>query len=108
STISSKDLQHTTKPTNTVNMLTGKLPGLRVKQTSGEPGAYSSSFNIRGFGNPLVIIDGVPGGDLHRLNPSDIKNISVIKDATGSVYGVRAANGVIIVTTKKGREGEMN
>jgi TonB-linked SusC/RagA family outer membrane protein len=108
SAISSKDLQHEAEPTNTVNMLAGKLPGLRVKQTTGEPGSYSSSFNIRGFGSPLVVIDGVPGGDLHRLNPSDIENISVIKDATGSEYGVRGANGVIIVTTKKGEKGKVD
>jgi len=108
SSVSSKDLEHTAKPGNTVDMLAGKLPGLRVKETSGEPGSYSSSFDIRGFGSPLVVIDGVPGGDLHRLNPNDIKSINVIKDATGAEYGVRAANGVIIVTTKQGQEGQVH
>lgn len=108
STISSKGLAHTTTTSNTVNMLAGKIPGLRVKQMSSEPGSYATSFNIRGFGKPLVVIDGVPGGNLSRINPNDIKSISVIKDASGAEFGVRAANGVILVTTKKGKKGKIN
>ncbi len=94
----------TTKNENVVNMLTGKVPGMRILQKSSEPGAYDNVFDIRGMGNPLVVIDGVPrgAGDLSRMDPNEIDNISVLKDATAAIYGVRAANGVILVTTKKG------
>lgn len=93
-----------TKNENVINMLTGKVPGMRILQKSSEPGAYDNVFDIRGLGNPLVVIDGVPrgGGDLSRMDPNEIDNISVLKDATAAIYGVRAANGVILVTTKKG------
>lgn len=89
---------------NTVNLLAGKLPGLRVAQTTGEPGDYATNLDIRGLGSPLVVIDGVPRSaiDLSRLNPNDIDNISVLKDASAAVYGVRSGNGVILVTTKQG------
>lgn len=94
----------TTKNENVINMLTGKVPGMRILQRSSEPGAYDNVFDIRGMGNPLVVIDGVPrgAGDLSRMDPNEIDNISVLKDATAAIYGVRAANGVILVTTKKG------
>jgi TonB-linked SusC/RagA family outer membrane protein len=100
----------TTKNENVVNMLTGKVPGMRILQKSSEPGAYDNVFDIRGMGNPLVVIDGVPrgSGDLSRMDPNEIDNISVLKDATAAIYGVRAANGVILVTTKKGQIGKMN
>lgn len=91
-----------TKNTNTQNMLTGKVAGLRIVQSSSEPGSYSSSMSIRNFGNPLVVVDGVPRDDFARMDPNDIESISVIKDASAAVYGVRAADGVIVVTTKKG------
>src|SRR5690606_10459564 len=60
--------------------------------------------DIRGLGSPLVVIDGVPRttADFQRLNPNDIEDVSVLKDASAAIYGVRAANGVILVTTKKG------
>jgi TonB-linked SusC/RagA family outer membrane protein len=92
----------TTKNENLQNMLTGKISGLRVLQNSSEPGQFNSSMDIRGFGAPLVVIDGVPRTNMARLDPEDIESISVIKDASGAVYGSRAANGVIIITTKKG------
>src|SRR5690606_31374708 len=65
------------------------------------------NFDIRGMGAPLVIIDGVPRSveDFQRLNPNDIEDVSVLKDASASIYGVRSANGVMLVTTKKGKEG---
>ena len=95
------------------NSLAGRLPGLVVIQTSGEPGYDGASVNIRGtntIGNsdPLVVIDGVPerDGGLGRLNPRDIETISVLKDASAAIYGSRAANGVILVTTKKGSTGK--
>ncbi|HEY8915102.1 MAG TPA: TonB-dependent receptor [Chitinophaga sp.] len=95
----------TTRNENVLNMLTGKLPGVRVVQNSAEPGSFSNSFDIRGLGAPLIIIDGVPRGNLNRLDPNDIESISVLKDAAAAVYGVQAANGVILVTTKKGKAG---
>ena len=96
-----------TKSENPQNMLTGRVPGLRVWQTSSEPGAYSSNIDIRGFGSALVVIDGVPRSmdDFNRLNATDIENVSVLKDAAAAIYGVRGGGGVILVTTKKGSEG---
>jgi len=93
-----------TKSENPQNMLTGRIPGLRVWQKSSEPGTYSNSFDIRGMGSPLVVIDGVPRTieDFQRLNATDIDDISILKDASAAIYGVRAANGVVLVTTKKG------
>lgn len=92
----------TTKNENVANMLTGKIAGLRVVQNSSEPGQFNTSLDIRGFGAPLVVIDGVPRDNMARLDPQDIESISVIKDASAAVYGSRAANGVIIITTKRG------
>jgi len=97
---------------NVQNMLTGKLPGVRVWQRTSEPGAYDTRFDIRGFSTsplsnnspPLIIIDGVARTmtEFQRLSSNDIEDMSVLKDASASIYGVRAANGVILVTTKKG------
>ena len=94
------------------NSLAGRLPGVVIIQTSGEPGNDESSINIRGtntLGNnsPLIVIDGIPDrdGGIGRLNPEDIDNISVLKDASAAIYGARAANGALIVTTKQGRTG---
>ena len=93
--------------------LAGRLPGVVVVQPSGEPGADDARINIRGtntLGNssPLVVIDGVPdrAGGLARLNPQDIESISVLKDASAAIYGARAANGAILVTTKRGTTGK--
>lgn len=91
-----------TKNENVTNMLAGKIPGVRVIQTSGEPGSFASSIQIRNFGTPLVIVDGVPRENMNRMDPNEIESISVLKDASASIYGVRAANGVILITTKKG------
>ncbi|MCQ2142458.1 MAG: TonB-dependent receptor [Bacteroidales bacterium] len=91
-----------TKDVNTQNMLTGKVAGLRVVQNSSEPGSFDSSISIRNFGSPLIIVDGVPRGNLGRIDGNDIESISVIKDASAAVYGVKAADGVIIITTKQG------
>ncbi|MEX6689984.1 TonB-dependent receptor [Danxiaibacter flavus] len=93
----------TTKNENVANMLTGKIPGLRMVQRTAEPGAYENSFDIRGYGGaPLIVIDGVPRGGFERMDPSEIESISVLKDASAAVYGVNGGNGVILVTTKKG------
>lgn len=93
------------KNQNVQNMLTGKLAGVRVVQKTSEPGVFNNQFDIRGFGSPLIVIDGVPRGDIQRLDPNEIESISVLKDASAAVYGVRAANGVVLVTTKKGKKG---
>ena len=98
-----------TKNENPQNMLTGKVSGVRVWQKSAEPGSYSNNFDIRGYDAPLIIIDGIPRDvqDFQRLNANDIDDISVLKDASAAIYGVRSANGVVLVTTKKGsKEGK--
>ncbi len=101
--------------TNAESMLQGRMAGVQIIQNSGEPGGEGVSIRIRGTGtfssagsNPLVLIDGVQG-DLSDLNPNNIESISVLKDAaSASIYGARAANGVILVTTKMGKEGKVN
>lgn len=100
---------------NASQLLQGRVPGLQIVQNSANPGAESSSIQIRGQGtfssagsNPLVLIDGVEG-DMDKLNPNVIENITVLKDAaSASIYGARAANGVILITTKNGAEGRLN
>ena len=92
-----------TKNVNTQNMLTGKLPGLRVIQKTSEPGEFTNQFDIRGLGSPLFIVDGVPRNDFPRMDANDIESISTLKDASAAIYGVRAANGVVLVTTKSGK-----
>ncbi len=96
----------TTKNENVQNMLTGKIAGVRVRQNSSEPGQFNNSIDIRGFGAPLVVVDGIPRDNMARLDPEDIESISVVKDASAAVFGSRAANGVILITTKKGKPGE--
>ena len=95
-----------TKNENIQNMLTGKIAGVRVTQGSAEPGAFKNTFDIRGMGTPLIVIDGIPRtmSEFQRLNPEDIEDMSVLKDASAAIYGVRSANGVVLVTTKKGEK----
>src|SRR5690348_1447344 len=99
----------TTKNENVQNMLTGKIPGVRVTQKTAEPGSFNNNFDIRAMGSPLIVIDGIPAttADFQRLDANDIDNISVLKDATAAIYGVRAANGVVLVTTKKGSKNKL-
>jgi TonB-linked SusC/RagA family outer membrane protein len=108
SQIDSKEIQTATS-SSLSQKLQGKVPGLQIRHNSGQPGEFNTAINIRGFGgDPLYVIDGIPrdgGSEFQRLNPDDIESISVLKDASAAIYGVRAANGVIIVTTKKGAEG---
>ena len=89
---------------NISNALAGRLPGIRVQNTGGTPGA-ESSVDIRGFGKPLILVDGVeqPG---FQVDPNEIESISVLKDASAAIYGVKAGNGVVLITTKKGAEGK--
>lgn len=93
----------TTAPiSNVTNMLAGQLPGLTVKQTSGIPGSDGASLKIRGYADsPLVIVDGIEG-DLSSIDPTQIESITILKDGAASIYGARAGNGVILVTTKRG------
>jgi TonB-linked SusC/RagA family outer membrane protein len=95
-----------TKNTNVQNMLTGKLPGVRNIQKTSEPGVFSNQFDIRGLGSPLLIVDGVPRGDFERMDPNEIESISILKDAAAAIYGMQAANGVILITTKSGERGK--
>ena len=97
-----------TKNENVQNMLTGKIPGVRVWQRSSEPGAFDSRFDIRGLGTPLVVIDGVMKTmeEFQRLSPNDIEDISVLKDGSAAIYGLRSSAGVVLVTTKKGQVGK--
>lgn len=104
--------------------LQGRLPGLIANQRNGQPGRDDPNIVIRGTGTvpqsgntdvfnallsanaPLIVIDGVPRDQLSRLNPEDIESISVLKDASAAIYGARAANGVILVTTRSGSKGK--
>ena len=115
-----------TKSANGIDALQGKIPGLMITQNSGKPGAFASEINLRGYGTPMVVVDGVvrstqrtrksPSWNnnpnsletyndlsvLQELNPDDIESISVLKDAAATIYGLGAQNGVILITTKKG------
>lgn len=86
---------------NVTNTLAGQLPGLIAKQSSGLPGSDAASLSIRGFDSPLVIVDGVES-DFSNLDQNQIESISILKDGSASIYGARAGNGVILVTTKRG------
>ncbi len=88
---------------NTTELLQGQVAGLVTRQSSGLPGADGTTLNIRGFGSPLVIVDGVYSS-LAQVDPNDVESVSVLKDAAAAVYGARAGNGVILVTTKRGNE----
>ena len=113
STISSDEIISRQAP-NTISLLQGRTPGLQIIQDSAQPGNESNQIRIRGFGtfgagvSPLILIDGIEGR-LELLNPNMIEDISVLKDAaSAAIYGSRAANGVILVTTKKGKKGRLN
>ena len=116
-----------TKTADGVAALQGKIPGLLITQNSGKPGAFASEINLRGYGRPMVVVDGVVRSTtrtrkstswnqdpnaletytdisvLNELNPEDIESISVLKDASATIYGLGAENGVILITTKKGQ-----
>jgi len=110
--VSSKDIENLTF-NDPAQALQGRMAGVSVQSQGGAPGA-NSVIAIRGTGTlsdqgPLFVIDGVITGNMNSINPQDIENISVLKDASSTaIYGSRAANGVVIVTTKKGRKGELS
>lgn len=106
---------------NVSNALSGLIPGMTVIQTTGEPGQGNPRLLIRGrttvnsdnsrMSNraetgPLVVIDGVPGRQMDEIDPNDIESLSVLKDASAAIYGALAANGVILIQTKSGKEGK--
>ena len=96
---------------NVSNSLAGRLPGLVTVTPSSEPGYDGTILRIRGINTlnnngPLIVVDGIPGRSLERIDPSTIENISVLKDASAAIYGAQAANGVILITTKRGKSGK--
>jgi TonB-linked SusC/RagA family outer membrane protein len=110
STVSGKELTERPVP-NVQNLLQGRVSGLDVIQSTGEPGRDDASYQLRGFGSfgasnaPLILVDGIIG-TIKNLAPQDIESVTVLKDAaSASIYGARAANGVILITTKKGKAG---
>ena len=98
--------------TSALGALQSQSPGVSITQNSGQPGR-GYKVNIRGIGTigdsePLYVIDGVAGGDINALNPNDIESVDILKDAaSAAIYGARAANGVVLVTTKQGKEGRV-
>ncbi len=109
--IESKEISQT-KTANVANNLVGRVPGLVINARGGQPGQETMEIYIRGKGttgdaSPLFVIDGVANrGSFERLNPEDIESISILKDASAAIYGAQAANGVILVTTKRGVSGK--
>lgn len=110
SNISTKELAKISTPSLS-NTLGGQIPGIVTRQAIGEPGYDQAQIYIRGFGtwtnrNPLVLVDGIER-DMNTINTEEVESISVLKDASATaVYGVRGANGVILITTKKGNIGK--
>lgn len=111
SSISSKSLED--RPlTNVTNALQGTMAGVTVTTTNGQPGKDAGNIRIRGIGtlnnsNPMVLVDGVIAS-MNEVNPNDIESLTVLKDAaSSSIYGSRAANGVVLITTKKGKKGQL-
>ncbi|MBT4245924.1 MAG: SusC/RagA family TonB-linked outer membrane protein [Flavobacteriaceae bacterium] len=101
-TVSSEAL--TLRPTqNTTELLMGQVAGLSTRQVGSLPGNDWANLSIRNFGSPIVLIDGVES-TLGQIDPNDIQSISVLKDAAATIYGARAGNGVILVTTKRGSD----
>lgn len=98
--------------TNVLGAMQSQSPGVQIVQSTGQAGD-GFKVNIRGIGTtgdsaPLYVIDGIAGGDINSLNPSDIESIDVLKDAaSAAIYGARAANGVVLVTTKQGKAGKI-
>lgn len=113
SSIDFADVAETRPISNLSSGLAGLSSGIQVRQASGQPGKNEATLRIRGQGTlnnsaPLVLVDGVPG-DMNDVNPQDVANVSILKDAaSAAIYGSRAANGVVLVTTKKGKAGTSN
>ncbi len=103
----------TTKNSSLAQGLQGKISGLEIRQQDGQPGSFNSMIRVRGMGAPVFVIDGVVrdsgdgGEEFQRLNAEDIESISILKDGAAAIYGMNAASGAIIVTTKKGKKGKL-
>ena len=114
STVSSEDLQNTSN-NDLTKSLSGKVAGLIIQDRGGYPGSTDDddfTMLIRGQATlnnnkPLIVIDGVPANSFSHLAPSDIASLSVLKDGAAAIYGARAANGVIVITTNRGKSGKM-
>lgn len=106
SSVKATDLARTSA-TTTAAALAGKVPGITNRQTSGEPGV-AMRMEIRNLGTPLYVIDGVmkDEGQFNNIDVNDIESISILKDGSAAIYGVKAANGVVLVTTKRGKKNE--
>ncbi|MEO5594173.1 MAG: TonB-dependent receptor plug domain-containing protein, partial [Chitinophagaceae bacterium] len=109
STVTAKDLDRVHGGSTVSTGLAGKIPGLTFRMPDGRPGA-SANIQIRNMGTPLYVIDGIQqdAGQFNNLAPNDIESITILKDASAAIYGVRAANGVVVVTTKRGTTGRNN
>src|SRR5665647_1778509 len=110
SSINGNEIRKSPAP-NISNSLVGRLPGLVVVSRTGEPGNDASLLRIRGVNtlgdnSPLIIVDGIQNRGLDRIDPATIESITVLKDASAAIYGSEAANGVILVTTKRGKSGK--
>lgn len=113
-TVVGSDKIENIQSSNATTALQGKVAGVQMHTTSGQPGASNPSINVRGIGSinagtePLIVVDGVPyDGDLNTINNQDIESMTVLKDAaSNALYGARGANGVILITTKKGKQGD--
>ncbi|CAN5573126.1 TonB-dependent receptor [soil metagenome] len=106
STVTAKDLDRVHAGSTVSTGLAGKIPGVTFRMPDGRPGA-SANIQIRNMGRPLYVIDGIQQdeGQFNNIAPNDIESITVLKDASAAIYGVRAANGVVVVTTKRGATG---
>lgn len=99
--------------TNTAALIQGRLPGVFITQSSGQPGKPNTQILVRGLGtmnnsNPLILVDGIESS-MEYINPNDIESLTVLKDAaSASIYGTRGSNGVILITTKRGEVGAVN
>ena len=104
--LDSEDLSRTAS-TSVANALVGKVSGLTFRQKSGIPGT-AATIQVRGMGEPLYVIDGImkDADAFNNLDVNDIANISILKDGAAAIYGVKAANGVVLVTTKTGKRGQ--
>ncbi|SHF71704.1 TonB-linked outer membrane protein, SusC/RagA family [Mariniphaga anaerophila] len=107
------DLVAKRQATQLSQALQGSMPGVTITRSNSEPGA-SATIRVRGIttisdSNPLIIVDGVPVSNINDINPNDIQDISVLKDAaSASIYGARAASGVVLITTRRAKKGQIN
>lgn len=105
--VTSKDLDRVHGGSTVSSGLAGKIPGVTFRMPDGRPGA-GAQIQIRNMGDPLYVIDGIQqdAGQFNNLAPNDVESITILKDASAAIYGVRAANGVVVVTTKRGKTGK--